>query len=155
MGHDGVLGGRQGPPVLNEARTLRNFVIEGARRCVGFMREPIDACTSFRRSVGGDMVDQGAADASATALRGDEQILEVAGVGNGPVGAMIDPVHKADRLAIPAPDGAKTLAEALRRLDAADVELLDIALRRPSLDEVFLHLTGHPAEVAVDSEVPA
>ncbi|WP_067863660.1 daunorubicin/doxorubicin resistance ABC transporter ATP-binding protein DrrA [Nocardia shimofusensis] len=61
----------------------------------------------------------------------------------------------ADRLAIPAPDGAKTLAEALRRLDAADVELLDIALRRPSLDEVFLHLTGHTTEVAVDSEVPA
>ncbi|WP_040794830.1 daunorubicin resistance protein DrrA family ABC transporter ATP-binding protein [Nocardia higoensis] len=61
----------------------------------------------------------------------------------------------ADRLAIPAPDGAKTLAEALRRLDAADIELVDIALRRPSLDEVFLHLTGHPTEVPVDSEVSA
>jgi len=60
----------------------------------------------------------------------------------------------ADRLAIPAPDGAKTLAEALRRIDTADIELLDIALRRPSLDEVFLHLTGHTTEV-VDSEVPA
>ncbi|GAB2677871.1 ATP-binding cassette domain-containing protein [Nocardia goodfellowii] len=50
-----------------------------------------------------------------------------------------------DRIAIPAPDGAKTLAEALRRLDDAGVELVDIALRRPSLDDVFLQLTGHLA----------
>jgi ABC-2 type transport system ATP-binding protein len=48
-----------------------------------------------------------------------------------------------DRLSIPAPDGAATLAEALRRLDNAKVELADIALRRPSLDDVFLALTGH------------
>ena len=48
-----------------------------------------------------------------------------------------------DRLSIPAPDGAATLAEAIRRLDAAGVELADIALRRPSLDDVFLTLTGH------------
>ncbi|MFC9435703.1 ATP-binding cassette domain-containing protein [Nocardia sp. NPDC057030] len=50
-----------------------------------------------------------------------------------------------DRITIPAPDGAKTLAEALRRLDGAAVELVDIALRRPSLDDVFLQLTGHLA----------
>ncbi|MFC8531309.1 ATP-binding cassette domain-containing protein [Nocardia sp. NPDC057227] len=55
------------------------------------------------------------------------------------------PGPDADRIAIPAPDGAKTLAEALRRLDGAGVELVDIALRRPSLDDVFLQLTGHLA----------
>ena len=47
----------------------------------------------------------------------------------------------ADRIAMPAPDGPATLARALSRLDAANIELLDIALRRPSLDEVFLALT--------------
>ncbi|MBL1079033.1 ATP-binding cassette domain-containing protein [Nocardia sp. 2] len=51
-----------------------------------------------------------------------------------------------DRIAIPAPEGAKTLAEALRRLDATGMELVDIALRRPSLDDVFLSLTGHMTE---------
>ena len=43
---------------------------------------------------------------------------------------------------MPAPDGPNTLMEALHRLSEADIELMDIALRRPSLDEVFLALTG-------------
>lgn len=47
-----------------------------------------------------------------------------------------------DRIAMPAPDGPNTLIQALQRLSAANVELLDIALRRPSLDEVFLALTA-------------
>jgi ABC-2 type transport system ATP-binding protein len=46
-----------------------------------------------------------------------------------------------DRLSIPAPDGATTLAKALRLLEVADIELADIGLRRPSLDDVFLALT--------------
>ncbi|MFF0533056.1 ATP-binding cassette domain-containing protein [Nocardia amikacinitolerans] len=59
---------------------------------------------------------------------------------------------ESDRIAIPAPEGAKTLAEALRRLDTSGLELVDIALRRPSLDDVFLQLTGHLA-VAETGEV--
>src|SRR6478609_4485465 len=46
----------------------------------------------------------------------------------------------ADRVAMPAPDGPKTLVAVLSRLDAAGIELQDIALRRPSLDEVFFAL---------------
>jgi ABC-2 type transport system ATP-binding protein len=38
------------------------------------------------------------------------------------------------------------IVEAVRRLDRADVGLEDIALRRPTLDDVFLALTGHAAE---------
>lgn len=52
-----------------------------------------------------------------------------------------------DRLSIPAQYGAQTLAEALRRLDIARIPLADIALRRPSLDDVFLALTGKPQAV--------
>jgi ABC-2 type transport system ATP-binding protein len=46
-----------------------------------------------------------------------------------------------DRIALPAPDGPNTLVQALWQLRAANIELLDVALRRPSLDEVFLALT--------------
>lgn len=53
-----------------------------------------------------------------------------------------------DRLSIPAPHGAATLSEVLRRIDAAEIDLADIALRRPSLDDVFLALTGHSQMVS-------
>jgi ABC-2 type transport system ATP-binding protein len=48
------------------------------------------------------------------------------------------------------------IAEAVRRLDDAGVGLDDIALRRPTLDDVFIALTGHAAEpeTAVDDETP-
>jgi ABC-2 type transport system ATP-binding protein len=39
--------------------------------------------------------------------------------------------------------------EALRALDEAKIHPLDIALKRPSLDDVFLSLTGHVAEEEV------
>jgi ABC-2 type transport system ATP-binding protein len=64
--------------------------------------------------------------------------------------ALADLQGKADasrlRVVVPAPHGAKTLAEAIRRLDAAKLEATDIALHRPTLDDVFLAITGKPAE---------
>ena len=42
--------------------------------------------------------------------------------------------------------GPKSLIEALRRLDAEGVVVLDVGLHRPTLDDVFLSLTGHAAE---------
>ncbi|MUM34146.1 ATP-binding cassette domain-containing protein, partial [Mycolicibacterium sp. CBMA 361] len=47
----------------------------------------------------------------------------------------------ATTVSVPAPRGVATLTEVFRRMDEIDVELIDISLRRPSLDEVFLHLT--------------
>jgi ABC-2 type transport system ATP-binding protein len=41
--------------------------------------------------------------------------------------------------------GAKDLMATLRELDDASVEVLDVGLRRPTLDDVFLALTGHAA----------
>jgi ABC-2 type transport system ATP-binding protein len=40
------------------------------------------------------------------------------------------------------------IVEAVRRLSAAEVGVEDLALRRPTLDDVFLALTGHGAEEA-------
>jgi len=51
------------------------------------------------------------------------------------------------RIVIPVANGSKLLANIVRDLDAAGVQLDDLALRRPTLDDVFLTLTGHEAEV--------
>ena len=56
----------------------------------------------------------------------------------------------ARRLTVPVRGGGKVLVEALGRLDAAGVEVLDVGLRRPTLDDVFLSLTGHATEVATE-----
>jgi len=48
----------------------------------------------------------------------------------------------ASTVSVLAPNGVATLSEVFRRVDQLDVELEDISLRKPSLDEVFLHLTG-------------
>jgi ABC-2 type transport system ATP-binding protein len=47
---------------------------------------------------------------------------------------------------VPVQAGAAALVDAVRALDAAGVEAADLGLRRPSLDDVFLTLTGHHAE---------
>ncbi|MFI7244370.1 ATP-binding cassette domain-containing protein [Streptomyces qinglanensis] len=50
------------------------------------------------------------------------------------------------KLTIPVTGGAKLLAEVIRELDARGIEIDDIGLRRPTLDDVFISLTGHAAE---------
>jgi ABC-2 type transport system ATP-binding protein len=49
---------------------------------------------------------------------------------------------------VPLRERAGAIAEAVRRLDAAGVALDDVTLRRPTLDDVFISLTGHAAEEA-------
>ncbi|MGA8116058.1 MAG: ATP-binding cassette domain-containing protein [Actinocatenispora sp.] len=55
--------------------------------------------------------------------------------------------EQAAMVTAPVAGGPAVLMESLRRLDDAAVRVLDIGLRRPSLDDVFLTLTGHAAEV--------
>jgi ABC-2 type transport system ATP-binding protein len=54
-------------------------------------------------------------------------------------GAQAD--QEANTVSVLAPNGVATLSEVFRRVDQLGVELLDIALRKPTLDEAFLHLT--------------
>ena len=54
------------------------------------------------------------------------------------------------RVAVSGGDGA--IMEAARRLDRAGVGVQDIAVRRPTLDDVFLSLTGHTAETEDEPE---
>ncbi|MFG2482264.1 MULTISPECIES: daunorubicin resistance protein DrrA family ABC transporter ATP-binding protein [Streptomyces] len=54
------------------------------------------------------------------------------------------------RLTVPVSGGAKLLAEVIRELDGRGIEIDDIGLRRPTLDDVFISLTGHAAEKVVE-----
>ena len=66
-----------------------------------------------------------------------------------PLGGQAPTWHAEDRrLRIPSAGGAATLLEALRALDAAGIEIEDISLHRPSLEDVFLTLTGRGADDA-------
>ena len=59
------------------------------------------------------------------------------------------------RLSLPVRGGTEVLAEALRLLEGSGVEVLDVGLRRPDLDDVFLTLTGHAAvDVEPESDRP-
>jgi ABC-2 type transport system ATP-binding protein len=59
-------------------------------------------------------------------------------------------------LTAPVSGGSGVLTEVLRGLDANSIPVLDVGLRRPTLDDVFLTLTGHGAEeatAAADAEL--
>jgi ABC-2 type transport system ATP-binding protein len=64
-----------------------------------------------------------------------------------PVGAG-EPTVYDHTVSVPITSGRGTIAEAVRRLDDAGVAIDDIATRRPTLDDVFLELTGHTAAEA-------
>jgi ABC-2 type transport system ATP-binding protein len=62
-------------------------------------------------------------------------------------------VHEHTRkITVPAHGGAARLVEVVRQLDEAGIVIDDVGLRRPTLDDVFLHLTGHEAEEAVNGD---
>jgi ABC-2 type transport system ATP-binding protein len=74
------------------------------------------------------------------------------GVLSGVISGAVDVDDHARRLTAPVTSGATVLMETLRRLDAEDIKLSDVALRRPTLDDVFLTLTGHMSEEPVNGE---
>jgi ABC-2 type transport system ATP-binding protein len=114
---------------------------------------------------GGSVIAEGTSDelkarvgGEVLALRlGDRsRVPEAAGavLALGPGGGNVD--NHTGEITLPVGlDGTAILTEAVRRLDAAGIELADIALRKPSLDDVFLALTGHAAEQADADPVPA
>jgi daunorubicin resistance ABC transporter ATP-binding subunit len=65
---------------------------------------------------------------------------------------MFDPNKQC--LVVQAPEGSRTLMEVVRQLDDANITPDDLEMHKPSLDEVFLTLTGHVAEVTAETEEP-
>jgi ABC-2 type transport system ATP-binding protein len=63
-----------------------------------------------------------------------------------------DPMVDGVTVELTVENGPKVGAEVLRTLDAAQVPVAGLALREPSLDDVFLSLTGHKSEAETDEE---
>jgi ABC-2 type transport system ATP-binding protein len=70
----------------------------------------------------------------------------------GAAAARLD--RRGRRLTLPVDGGSAVLVSALRGLDAADIAVQDVGLRRPTLDDVFLSLTGHAAEDQQRAKAP-
>jgi ABC-2 type transport system ATP-binding protein len=90
----------------------------------------------LKRLVGGDVLalrlrDRGQAPAAVAALQ--------------PLAAGA-PREDGDLLTVPLRGADGAVVQAVRRLDAASVEVADVAVRRPTLDDVFLTLTGQQSE---------
>ncbi len=75
----------------------------------------------------------------------------LAAVASGPV----DVDDRDSTLVAPVSGGATALLDAVRAFDERSVEILDIAVRRPTLDDVFLQLTGRHAEDQDAAEGPS
>jgi ABC-2 type transport system ATP-binding protein len=92
----------------------------------------------LKGEVGGERLEIVVAEASET----DTAARVLAEVGSGE--PTIDQHGRRVQVVVEA--GAKSLIEALRRLDVEGVTVLDVGLHRPTLDDVFLSLTGHATE---------
>jgi ABC-2 type transport system ATP-binding protein len=100
----------------------------------------------LKSRVGGDLLAVRVVDRTRTA----EAAEAVADLGSGAPQV----VAEAGEVSLPVRQGASILAEVVRRLDTAGLEISDLALRRPTLDDVFLALTGRAAQTAGDDDGP-
>ncbi len=89
----------------------------------------------LKDQMGGDVLEARVVDPADLERAGEL----IARYGDG--AAQIDPVQR--RVSVPTRSGAKGLIAAGRLLDDSGIALDDLGLRRPSLDDVFLALTGH------------
>jgi ABC-2 type transport system ATP-binding protein len=94
----------------------------------------------LKAQVGGERIELAVKDPSQ--LDAARQVVERFAVGE----VQVD--EHTHSVAAPVRGGPDVLMTTLRELDAAAIPLLDVGLRRPTLDDVFLTLTGHVAEAA-------
>ena len=115
---------------LEEADQLANEVVVIDHGSVIAEGTPLE----LKQRLAGDVLD----------VTVDDANLDRVGVLLGGVGTEPPTIDRGTRrVSLPIAGGAASLVEAVRRLDEEHIQVVDILLRRPSLDDVFLALTGH------------
>jgi ABC-2 type transport system ATP-binding protein len=118
---------------LDEADQLadRIVVIDHGRAIAGGTPD------GLKSRIGGDRID--------VVVRSSEAVPVAADVVGRVCAAAPEIDQHGRRISAPVGDRVAALTEVVRALDGAGLRAEDIALRRPTLDEVFLRLTGHRA----------
>ena len=98
-----------------------------------------------------ELKNQSGATSLVATLSRHDTVEQAATILRGLVGEVHVDVD-ARRLTAPGGDVA-ALAQVAARLEEAGIEIDDLGMQRPSLDDVFLTLTGHKAETTIDDEV--
>ena len=98
----------------------------------------------LKDQIGGDRIEIHVTDSS----RIDDAVRAVRSVSTG------EPLVEDSRVSAPVTGGSTVLVAAIRALDADGIEVSDLVLRRPTLDDVFMSLTGHAAEEATTATPP-
>ena len=97
----------------------------------------------LKKQIGGERVDVVLDDRSDVAAT--ESVLSALAVGE------IQVDEQGRSLTAPITGGVDVLRQVLQRLAEREIKVVDIGLRRPTLDDVFLTLTGHTAEEVAES----
>lgn len=98
----------------------------------------------LKTQLGGERLDISVADGSnlVEVEQTLQQLAATWGIASSEV--LVEPHTR--RFTVPYPAGAAGLMQAVRDLDSVGIHPTDFSLRRPTLDDVFLQLTGHAAE---------
>jgi ABC-2 type transport system ATP-binding protein len=109
----------------------------------------------------GSVIAEGTSDELKAQIGGErlDVKLEDTADADRAVGALAEiciehPTVSGDTVSVPVHSHKGMIAEAVRRLDDASVGIDDISIHRPTLDDVFIALTGHAAAVEPSTELP-
>ncbi len=98
----------------------------------------------LKESVGGEQLELTPSDPN----RLDEAAKVLSSISNSIV--RID--REKDRITLPVGNDRNRLAETIRRLDEVGIDIADLAIHRPSLDDVFMSLTGRASSTSSEEE---